>query len=235
MAIALVNSANGVNSTTNTTTYTTSSYTPASNGNVLVVAIHGLKDTSPDPLTFSAVTWGGADVSANQEVIVIDSTTWAAIYVITSPGTTGQTFSYTTTETQRSGVIDIIEFSGVDTTNPVTSTDTDITAGTGPSVLSFTTSDNGAAVVGVTTVRGAPNGPFAPESGTTEITDGATTGGTGFNDVTWSSYYAIDAVAGAITIGTSWAVSSAVASHVGVELKPSAGATPTFTPIVITM
>lgn len=235
MAISLVNSTNGVNSTTNQTTYTTSNYTPASNGNVLAVCIHGLKDAAPDALSFSAVTWGGVDVSANQEVIVIDSTAWAAIYVITSPGTTAQTFSYTVTNTQRSGVIDITEWSGVDTTNPVTSTDTDITAGTGPSVLSFTTSDNGAVVIGNSTIRGGARAPFTPESGTTEITDGQTSGGTDFNDITWSSYYAVDAVAGAITIGTTWAVSTAVAAHVGVELKPAAGGAAAFIPKIIMM
>jgi len=219
MAASLVNSANVLSSTTNTTSYTSSNYTPASTGNVLVISLMGYNDLSSGSSSISTITLGGVDISgdiqATQNSSLSGQRGWSRVYVLVAPSTSAQAVAVTTGNTLRALAIDITEWSGIDTTTPVASTATDNGATDTTAVLSFTVAGAGNVLVGSTSVDGGAKGPFTPNSGTTEVTAGQT-GGTSFNDNSYSTYYKIAASSGADTIGTTF--SSSYHATAGVEL-----------------
>lgn len=208
----LASSANNVSGSP----YTSSSYTPSSDSNVIVIFVQGYNSLGSATASISSITWGGVSIAANEEAFQNATTrAWSAVFVVPNPGTTAKTVQVAISVDQRAMQIDILEFSGVNSIAPVVSTAK--VGGTATTdTLDFTVATSGNAIVGSFSVDGGAEVPFTPDSGTIEVTDQAT-GGTNFNDNSVSSMYKITATSGTQSIGTTW-VSSAAFSATGVEL-----------------
>lgn len=219
-AISLVNSATIISTSDNNNAnvpYTSSNYTPASNSNVLVFFIHGYNALGSSTASVASITWGGVDISASQVVFQTAITrAWSAVYVITNPGDIAKALVLDSSVDSRAMAADVLEFSGVNTTTPVVSNSSISGPTTTSASHSFTVSDAGNVIVGALSVDGGAAGPFTPDSGTVEQTDG-TTGSVTFNDNSYSSFYKLPGATGAQTIGSSWVVSRPY-TGTGVEL-----------------
>lgn len=224
---SLINSATVLSSTTNTTSYTSSNYTPASTGNVLVICLMGYNELASVSSTITTITLGGVDIAANlavtQNSALSGQRGWVRKYVLAAPSTSAQAVAVTTGNTLRALAISIQEWDGINTSSPVASTATDNGAADTTVALSFTVATTGNVLVGCTSVDGGAKGPFTPDSGTTELVD-SQTGATGFNDCTYSGYYKITTGTGADSIGTTYTTSS-YHSSCAVELAVASATT----------
>lgn len=222
MAIARVDAQEVLNTSANQDTYTSSNYTPASDSNVLVIWYHCYLSSGGDDEANCDLLWNG-NILTPEFRVRSSSRAWLACCVVTSPGTSAAQaeVQYDTglTNGGRAQCITIIEYSGVDTTNPVTATDTDAQDGTSMT-LTIVTSDDGAMMVAGWSVE-SDETPFTASDGATELLEGAT-GSSGFNDVCYTVVEESVASAGSNTVGTSWATTESAAGG-AVELKPAGG------------
>jgi hypothetical protein len=214
--IAFVNSANVINSTSfdsDPFTYTSSNYTPASNGNVLVILVsHASAVGAP------IVKWNGGSAltAAASELNTSAASDFTGLYTVTSPGTSAAavTVELGTGDDASAMNVTIMEFSGVNTTTPVVGSQVNNTSTLTTSLSSYsidlTSTTSGNAVVGCVAMGGDASTTAASDDATAaQIND---TGSTGTSDTELAALYHLNSAGGTITLGVSTSGASTAAA-----------------------
>lgn len=220
MSVAFIKGSGVLASSSNLTgtPYNSSSFTPASTNNVLVILVRGLMTDGENP-ALSSITFGGVDISSNLVAGATTTTRVRAInysFVVPVTSTSAQAVAVAFVGQCRGVEITIMEFSGVDSASPIVSAFSGDGVGSSTGI-DFLSLSPGNMIIGSLVTRGGTNAPFTVGNGATIVSNRAT-GTSGSSDSSAVAFYRPMVALDAVYFDISWP-SSADYGYGGLELR----------------